>query len=523
MIPIFDFDSVPTVKTTAGYVKGYCFDGTYTFKGIPYGTAKRFQMPSDPIPWDGVKETTSYGKVCPLLKPENPRGEMLIPHMYWPEDEDCLYANIWTRHLDEKAKKPVLVWLHGGGFFAGSSIEQLAYDGANLSKFGDVVVVSVNHRLNILGFMDLEPFGEKYKNSANAGLADLVQALKWIKQNIENFGGNPHNVTLFGQSGGGMKVSALMQIADAAELFQKGIVMSGVAGDMMPYLKGDGKAIVTAMLEDLGLKEHQVEQLETIPYSQLKQVYLNVVGKVIKTGAYVGCHPRIDDYFLGEPQINGFSEKAKNTPLIVGSVFSEFASLNPAPFNKQICSEEEMKQILQGRFKQYTDGIIEEFHKAYPEKKIVDALYIDPFFRDTSKVLVHEKTKYQQAPTYSYVFAYEFPCHYGTCAWHCSDIPFVFHNIDKVPVANTPGITDQLEYQMSKAVINFAYTGNPNDESLPEWLPCTENDEVTMIFDKDCRIAHNFDTELLKRYHEALPEMTFANILASMQNNMSQH
>ena len=162
-----------------------------------------------------MKDTTSYGMVCPLLYPEKPQGEMLVPHMYWPQDEHCQTVNIWSQEIDEKAKKPVMVWLHGGGFFAGSSIEKLAYDGANMSHYGDVVVVSLNHRLNILGFLDLSPFGKKYKNSANAGLADLVEALHWIKDNIAQFGGDPDNITLFGQSGGGMKISALMQIPDA--------------------------------------------------------------------------------------------------------------------------------------------------------------------------------------------------------------------------------------------------------------------------------------------------------------------
>ena len=174
----FEYDNIPAVKTTAGFVKGYRYDDIYTFKGIPYAYADRFQMPTDPKSWEGVLDTTSYGRVAPLMVPDNPKGEMLVPHMYWPEDEHCQYINVWTNNLDSNAKKPVLVWIHGGGYFAGSSIEQLAYDGANMSKHGDVVVVSLNHRLNILGFMDLSPFGEKYENSANAGLADIVAAFK---------------------------------------------------------------------------------------------------------------------------------------------------------------------------------------------------------------------------------------------------------------------------------------------------------------------------------------------------------
>ena len=519
----FNYDDVPSVKTKFGSVKGYQFDGTYIFKGIPYGDAKRFEMPTDPAPWEGVKETTSYGKVCPLLIPENPTGELLIPHMYWPTDEHCLSANIWTQHLDNQAKKPVLLWLHGGGFFAGSSIEQLAYDGANLSQYGDVVVVSINHRLNILGFLDLEPFGEKYKNSGNAGLADLVQALKWIHDNIAEFGGDPDNVTLFGQSGGGMKITALMQIAEAAPYFQRGIVMSGVAGNIMPACKGNGTAIVTAMLKELNIPVSEVDKLQTIPLPMLQMAYLKSVPALMAKGEYVGNNPLINDYFPGEPQVSHFTDKAKKTPLIIGTTYSEVGSMNPAPFNKYELTEAQMDTILTQRFKDHTPTIKEEFKKAYPHKKVVDALYLDPFFRDASKELIDAKAKYSEAPTYSYVFAYEFPCNHGRCAWHCSDIPFVFHNTDKVPVANTPGITDKLEDQISKMVVQFAYTGNPNHPGIPEWKPATDGHEVTMVFDKECYTAENLDTNLLKAYHEALPEVTFAALMAAFSKNMSQH
>ncbi|HBY71786.1 MAG TPA: carboxylesterase/lipase family protein, partial [Lachnospiraceae bacterium] len=167
--------------------------------------------------------------------------------------------NIWTNSLEKGAKKPVMVWLHGGGYTAGSAIEQEAYDGFSMCDNGDVVVVTVNHRLNILGFLDLSPFGEKYRNSGNAGLADLVAALKWIQENITEFGGDPDNVTLFGQSGGGMKVTGLMQIPEADGLFHKGIIMSGVSdGKLLPMLSGDGREIVTAMLNQLSIPESEI-------------------------------------------------------------------------------------------------------------------------------------------------------------------------------------------------------------------------------------------------------------------------
>lgn len=516
MLKKFEYDDVPVIQTTAGLVKGYQYDGTYIFKGIPYAYADRFQMPVPPIPWEGVKETTSYGMVCPLLLPEHPNGELMVPHMYWPQDEHCQSLNIWTQNLDIHAKKPVMVWLHGGGFFAGSSIEQLAYDGANMSQQGDVVVVSVNHRLNILGFLDLSPFGVKYKNSANAGLADLVEALRWIQVNIENFGGDKDNVSIFGQSGGGMKVSTLMQIPDAQGLFHKGIIMSGVAGDFMPFASHqDGTQIVNALLEELHLSD--VEQLETIPYSLLANAYLKVSMPLQMQGIYVGNNPMIDDYFLGEPQMTSFSEQAKKTSLMIGSVFGEM-SFAQVDFNKQTMREEEMKAILQQHYHENTDKVIDAFQKAYPDKKIIDVLSIDTIFRPLSKDYLQAKANYQDAPTYNYLFALDFPMQHGKPAWHCSDIPFVFHNIDKVPSASIEGVSERLQKQMFEAFIHFAYVGNPNHEGIPHWETCQPGQEVTMIFDKECRVVKNFDDELYQIFKETLPKISIADILAQMND-----
>ena len=191
----------PIVETKPGKIRGFRINTTYTFHGIHYAEADRFQMPQPIKPWTGIKDALAYGYVCPLLKQDEPNMEVLVPHRYWPQNEHCQNLNIWTQSLDPDAKKPVMVWLHGGGFSAGSSIEHVAYEGDHLSEFGDVVVVSVNHRLNILGYLDLSPFSEKYKNSANAGNADMVAALQWIHDNIANFGGDPENVTIFGSSG----------------------------------------------------------------------------------------------------------------------------------------------------------------------------------------------------------------------------------------------------------------------------------------------------------------------------------
>lgn len=190
---IFD-DKTAIVETEKGKVRGYFYDDMYIFKGIPYAKAKRFHAPEPADAWDDVMTTINYGHVCPLLdEPQPGIGEMMVPHRYWPMSENCLNLNIWTPGLDGE-KRPVMVWLHGGGFFAGSSIEQIAYEGENMCKLGQVVVVSVNHRLNVLGYCDLSAFGEEYANSGNAGTDDLVAALRWLHNNVEKFGGDPENV-----------------------------------------------------------------------------------------------------------------------------------------------------------------------------------------------------------------------------------------------------------------------------------------------------------------------------------------
>ena len=339
------FRSVPVLETTGGKLKGYFYDGEYIFKGIPYADADRFQMPRQ-AKWEGIKDACSYGFVCPLMEKDTPSAELMVPHRYWPQDEHCQNLNIWTKALGSERKMPVVVWLHGGGYWAGSSIEQVAYDGFNMCMNGDVVVVSINHRLNILGYLDLSPFGEKYKNSGNAGHADMVAALKWIHENISLFGGDPENVTIFGQSGGGMKVADLMQIADADGLFHKGLIMSGVGDEkVLPSCKGDGRAIVTEILKELSIPEEQVEKLETIPYYELVKAYAKVSPAIAREGGYIGGGPLANDYYKGSPLEYGFREHAFEIPIMVGSVFGEF-SFMPAKYDKNQLSSEQMKEEI---------------------------------------------------------------------------------------------------------------------------------------------------------------------------------
>lgn len=496
----------PVVETKAGKLRGFILDGTYTFHGVKYADAKRFQQPEPVKPWKGVKNALAYGYVCPMLRQDEPSNELMVPHRYWPLDENCQYLNIWTQSIDPAAKKPVLVWLHGGGFAAGSSIEHVAYEGENMSKYGDVVVVSINHRLNILGYLDLSPFGEKYANSGNAGSADMVAALQWIHDNIENFGGDPENVTLFGQSGGGMKVWTLMQTPAADGLFHKGVVQSGCIDSVLDLTKSDGTAIVTALMKELDTED--VETLESVPYAQLAEAYNKVMPEVAKTGAYVGGNPMPNDWYLGDPCAAGFTEHAKTIPVMVGTVLGEF-SFMPAFSEEEKADTALIEAKLQKMYGARTEELKALFKKAYPDKDISDLLLVDTIFRAPSIDFIRKKAQHPESGTYSYLFSYTFPYDGGHIAWHCSEIPFVFHNTSLVAAFNEEGVTDLLEKQMCDAWLNFARTGKPASEDLPEWPACTPDDEATMIFDKHCEVRHNYDHELVALVKETRPPFRF--------------
>lgn len=519
MVKTFQYDEVPVLETTSGKLKGYFYDGEYIFKGIPYAYAERFQMPEE-TKWDGVKDASSYGLVCPLLVQDIPRGELMVPHRYWPQDEHCQSLNIWTTTLDEKAKKPVVVWLHGGGYFAGSSIEQAAYDGFNMCMFGDVVVVSINHRLNILGYLDLSSFGEKYANSGNAGHADMVAALRWVQKNIALFGGDPDNVTIFGQSGGGMKVADLMQIEEADGLFHKGLIMSGVSSDgLQPSCTGDGREIVHALLEELGIPETEVEKLEKVPYYELAKAYLKVSPAIAEKGGYIGGAPLANDYYKGHPLGHGLRECAGKIPVMIGTVFGEFA-FAPAMFNKLELTEPEMEEIIGKVYGERTKEIMRVFAQTYPGKNPTDVLYVDRAMRQPSKQLARLLAEAGNTDVYLYDFTLEFPFMHNKIAWHCSDIPFFFHNTDKVEVCGMPGITEKLEEQIFGAFMNFVKSDNPNFEKLPAWPTVTAAQEPTMILDRECEVRMNFDDALYELIDSILPPF---NLMEMTKGQDVQH
>lgn len=521
MEKVFKYDDVPPVQTKAGKLRGYFYDGVYKFKGVPYAQAKRFHMPAPVDSWDDVKDACSYGPVCPLTSPDKPTGELLVPHRYWPQDENCLNLNLWTSTLDPAAKKPVLVWLHGGAYTMGSAIEQEAYDGAQLCAFGDAVVVSVNHRLNILGFLDLSDFGEEYALSGTLGLADLVAALEWVRDNIAAFGGDAGNVTIFGQSGGGMKVTGLMQISAADGLFHKAVVMSGVSdGTLIPApKKGDtGTRLANAMAKVLGGKSRfslgkgDVKLLEEAPCRDLAEAYNKVFMPIAMTGGNVAMAPVPNTYYPGEPLLAGFTEHAKTIPLLVGTVFGEFA-FAPAAYDKNTLSESEILEKVEKEYKKHAQEAMDLFRRAHPDKHPIDLLSLDRVFRIPSKKLAKLHAAGGTAKTWLYEFALNFNYEHGKPAWHCSDIPFFFHTTDRVESSNIPGVTNALEEAVCGALARFARTGDPNGGALPPWQAVSAEVEPTMIFDRACRVENNFDDALLELADRVLPKFNMMSLM----------
>lgn len=524
MAVTFRYDSsTAVVGTTRGTVRGYELGGLSIFKGIPYAKAKRFHRP-EPYRWEGVLDATSYGFTCPLMDMGVPNGEIMVPHRYWIMNEDCQNLNIWTPGLDDK-KRPVMVWLHGGGYFAGSSIEQWAYEGENMARLGDVVVVSINHRLNVIGYLDLSDFGEEYVNSGNAGGDDIIEALRFVKENIEKFGGDPDNVTVFGQSGGGGKVTTLLQSPEADGLYHKGINMSGVLsggrgiGISISDCKGSGKECVLALMKELGVSS--AAELESVPYAQLAAAYQKVSPALAKEGKNIGGSPFRNEFYVGDPCDVGFRKETIDIPLLVGTVYGEFTSFVPADYDRNAMSEKEQEAYVEEVLgKEGAGEVIPLFKKAFPMRQTIDLLRLDYTFRD-NVIAYNERRAREGGKVYSYLFNHDMPMNGGSTPWHCSDIPYVFHNSQFAPATQEPGVTEVLEETIFRTVIAFAKNGDPNNSLIPNWPACTPQTENTMMIDSTWSLHPDHDHELMPvfiKYMQPVFLKRMAETMGSVQH-----
>lgn len=498
----------PVANTNYGKVRGLKSDSTYIFRGIKYANAVRFHFPTEVEPWEGVREAFQFGHVCAELNTPIPHDQFIVPHFFYPQSEDCQYLNIWTQSLKRDAKRPVMIWLHGGGWFSGSSVELLAYDGENLSAASDVVVVSVNHRLNVLGYLDMSDFGEEYAGSANAGLADLVMALKWVRENIANFGGDPDNVTIFGQSGGGGKVVALMQTPAADGLYHRAIIQSGGPSGSGKENVEKNRAIsrkcAGLILKYLDIAPENVKAIETVDWYDLAQATMNAIWTIQNEDhERVGWGPIPDGkYYLGHPLDYGWRKESLKIPMLVGSVLGEFSG----NFNQKIgdsiknkWDEATLNGHLADRFGAQKDELMGCFKKAYPDRNPADLLFLDTGLRRGCINFSKERAKAGGA-TWNWLFNLESPFNYGTVAWHNAEEPYVFRNSAYIEAQYIPGVSEKLENEMSGAWVQFAATGDPNTDLIPTWPQVTADSVPTMCFDAvtDLRVDH--DKELMETY-----------------------
>jgi para-nitrobenzyl esterase len=487
-----DQNQSPVVRTTSGDVSGSFNDSVYAFKGIPYAKAERFMPPQDPDAWNGIRECADFGPVARQVVPWYPDSVQ--------NEKEMFSVNVWTQGITDGKKRPVMLWLHGGGFHVGASNDPMTY-GEALARKGDIVTVSVNHRLNILGFLDLSACGEKYAQSANVGMLDIVKALEWIQNNIENFGGNPADVTIVGESGGGGKVGTLMCMPAAKGLFNKAIIQSGTLLNTMT--KEKSQSLGLAVLKNLGRTPNDLEKLDTIPYMDLVKAGNDAIAEISgprRPGSptMFGFAPSADGFvLLQQPFSPGFADISYGIPLMIGSTLNE---LMRTFYGEKDMTLQQAKDSLEIEYGDKTDQYIELFSKAYPDYTPQDLLSIDNVFRPFTIRTADARAMETSTPLYVYFLAWKSPVDSASRgSFHGLDIPLAFNNVDLRP--DWTGNSDEawkLAGNMSSAWINFVKEGNPNVEGvLPDWEPYTAENGTTMYFDAECRIVNNHDRELM--------------------------
>jgi para-nitrobenzyl esterase len=514
-------DAIAT--TTAGKVAGYVRNGIFTFKGVPYGDttegANRFMPPAKPKPWTGVRSSRQFGHVSP----QGPRGGWANDEeaflFSWDDGiqgEDCLRVNLWTPGLGDGKKRPVMVWLHGGGFTAGSGQELRSYDGENLARRGDVVVVTLNHRLNVLGYLNLAAYGDKYAQSANVGMLDIVAALQWVRDNVAAFGGDPGVVTIFGQSGGGGKVSALMGMPGAKGLFHRAIVESGSMLKMGTQERS--RKLADLIVTDLGLSAETIDKLQTMPYAQLLEASTTVMRKnnprpaggvpnFRRMADMLGFAPVVDEKVLpAHPFDPQASEISADVPMIVGTTLNEFVSAINHPEYEEM-TDAEMVQKVETMFPGKSANIVVAFKQRTPNAKPFDiwSHIAASTVRENAIKQCKAKAALGKAPAYLYWFTWQTPVLDGRPrAFHCAEIAFAFDNTDRCENMTGGGAdAHALAAKVSDAWIHFARTGDPSHPGIPKWTQFSPETVPTMIFDNKTELVNNPDGGEQKSIAEA--------------------
>jgi len=503
-------------NTRYGKVRGFVDGGVLTFKGVPYGQTtageNRWLPAKPPAPWTDEYPALVYGANCPQNLHTWTSSEQTFIQNWddgW-QSEDMLKLNIWTPSLT--GRRPVMFYIHGGGFSFGSSYELPSHEGAQMARHHDVVQVSVNHRLNILGFFDVSDVGgSAYEDSVNVGMTDLVAALRWVQENIENFGGDPDRVMIYGQSGGGSKVTTLMGMPGATGLFHRASVQSGGGGNIPT--REQQNELARLVMKDLGLAPHDIESLQKMEWSKLVAVGNAAAAKINPPGPpftgpgtpgkpRVGWSPCVDgkvinmrSFFDAAPEIS------KTVPMLIGSVTEEGNRMSSKP------TEEEWHANLS---KAYGDekatAVIAALKKAYPQKKIQTLSYMCTGnflnglgMRNNVVKMARLKHELKAAPAYAYYFTWQTPILDGLPgAWHTAELQFCFDNTKRCEQGTGDTSEAQaLAKKMASSWAAFAATGNPNISGL-KWEPTDPETNKTMIWDNECHMVNDPDGEARK-------------------------
>lgn len=494
------------VETTAGRVRGTSERGVETFLGIPYATPPlgdlRFRPPVKPEPWAGVRDALAYGNMAVqspnvfALPDDLLRMFMLAGRQN--TSEDCLYLNVWASARTEgraTADRPVLFWCHGGAFITGSGSSPWS-DGANLCRLDDVVIVSFNHRLGALGYLQMEDIaGADFAGAGLAGMLDIVAALEWVRDNIAQFGGDPRNVTIFGESGGGAKVSVLMAMPSARGLFHKAIIQSGPAVQMAD--RDDGTKTAREMLGHLGLDAARAEELRRLPAAKILEAQVKVLAGVSRASfsdrRRLGFNPVIDGrLFPGGPFAPHAPRTSAHVPLMIGTNKDEMTLfLGHLPWVAD-ATFESLPESLVPYLGARSDEVVAAYRKAQPRLRpdeIAIAIVSDLGIRMPSLQMAERKAVQHGASVFVYFFAWQTPVLGGRLrSCHTLEIPFVFSNLETAELTgNDPGRL-RLGEEMSRAWIAFARNGDPNHPGLPVWPPYSPGMRHTMIFDTICHL-----------------------------------
>jgi para-nitrobenzyl esterase len=480
------------VETTAGTLRGWTDGSVASFLGIPYGEAptevRRFQPAGAAAPWPGIRDATKFGPVCP---------QTLLAFDYaWcgfvgvgaeVRNEDCLTLNVWTASPDPGSALPVLFWIHGGGFGSGGP-GFLNTDGLALARRKDVVVVSITHRLNVFGHLFLGGIaGEAYRDSANVGHLDIVRALEWVRDNIEQFGGDPGNVTLFGQSGGAAKIGCLMAMPTARGLFHGAVMQSGVRTVGPTLEQADDYA--RRLLDHLDLSADQWQRLLELPHERLVQAAAEL--DLVRKREFIEPGPVPDGSALPIPVIDAVrGGSAKHVRLMIGTCMDELQlSWRPITERSPLREVEEKlgehgHRVVEGYVATASDG---------SEDDVAKLLTSDWKFRIPSIRFAEAQLAAGQPDVYMYLFDWSSSVMPEARAAHSMDIPFWFGNTSKMPVTAADSSSADLEREMTNALVSFAHTGRPTHPGLPEWVAYAPGRRATMIFGHPSRTADDPD------------------------------